>query len=78
MNSDIEQALGRYSLITITGTGEIMVEGLRGILDYDAETFRVNTINGIVVVTGKNLEISALTAEAVILQGRISSVEFCI
>ena len=78
MNSDIDQALGRYSLITITGTGEIMVEGLRGILDYDAETFRVNTINGIVVVTGRDLEISALTADEVILKGKISSVEFCV
>ena len=78
MNSDIDQALGRYSLITITGGSEIMVEGLRGILDYDEETFRVNTINGIVVVTGRNLEISALTAEEVILKGRISSVEFCL
>ncbi len=69
--------LGRYSLITVTGNSELMVEGLRGILDYDAETFRVNTVSGIVVVTGRDLEITSLTAEEVVLKGRISSVEFC-
>ena len=51
MASEIEKTvLGRYSLITVTANTELLVEGLRGILDYDAETFRVNTISGIVVV----------------------------
>lgn len=77
MNSDIDRALGRYSLITVTGNSEIMVEGLRGILDYDAETFRVNTVSGMIAVTGRGLEIAALTAEEVVLKGKISSVEFC-
>ena len=78
MASEIERSLlGRYSVITVTGSSELLVEGLRGILDYDAETFRVNTVSGIVVVTGTGLEISALTAEEVMLKGKISSVEFC-
>lgn len=77
MSGEVEQALGRYSLITVTGNSEILVEGLRGILDYDAETFRVNTVSGIIVVMGSGLEISALTAEEVMLKGKISSVEFC-
>lgn len=75
---DIEKnILGRYSLITVTGNSEILVEGLRGILDYDAETFRVNTVSGIVIVTGSNLELASLTAEEVVVKGKISSVEFC-
>ncbi len=78
MASEIEKTvLGRYSLITVTANTELLVEGLRGILDYDAETFRVNTISGIVVVTGRGLEIASLTAEEVLIKGKISSVEFC-
>lgn len=78
MASELEKnIIGRYSLITITGNSEILIEGLRGILDYDAETFRVNTVNGIVAVMGSGLEITALTAEEVMLKGKISSVEFC-
>lgn len=69
--------LGRYSLLTIVGNSEILVEGLRGILDYSGETFRVNTLSGIIIVTGSELEISALTSEEVALKGKISSVEFC-
>ncbi len=78
MASEIEKTvLGRYSLITVTANTELLVEGLRGILDYDAETFRVNTVSGIVVVTGRALEIASLTAEEVLIKGKISSVEFC-
>lgn len=71
------EVLGRYSLLTITGAEEILIEGLRGILDYGAETVRVNTVSGIVIIMGSGLEISALTAEELLLKGKISSVEFC-
>ncbi len=72
-----KEVFGRYSLLTITGSTEILIEGLRGILDYSAETVRVNTVSGIAVITGSGLEISALAAEELLLKGKISSVEFC-
>lgn len=68
--------LGRYSLITMTGNSEVIIEGLRGILDYDCDSFRANTISGIVAITGSALSIEGLTAEEVCLKGRIVSVEF--
>ncbi len=71
-----KNVLGRYSLITLTGNSEILIEGLRGILDYDCDTLRVNTVSGIVAVTGSGLTIEGLTAEEVSLKGRIVSVEF--
>lgn len=72
-----KNVLGRYSLLTVVGNSEVMVEGLRGILDYNSETFRVNTVSGILLITGAQLEISSLTAEEVSLKGKISSIEFC-
>ncbi len=78
LNEFEKNVLGRYSLLTIVGNSELMVEGLRGILDYNSETFRVNTVSGILIVTGSGLEISSLTAEEVSLKGKIVSVEFCI
>ncbi len=68
--------LGRYSLITLTGNSEMLIEGLRGILDYDCDALRVNTVSGIVAVTGSELTIKGLTAEELSLKGRIVSVEF--
>lgn len=73
-----KNVLGRYSLITIAGGSELIVEGLRGILDYSGETLRVNTVSGIVLVMGAELEITSMTAEELTLKGRISSLEFCI
>lgn len=68
--------LGRYSLITMTGNSEVIIEGLRGILDYDCDMFRANTVSGIVAVTGSELSIEGMTAEEVSIKGRIVSVEF--
>lgn len=68
--------LGRYSLITMVGNSELLVEGLRGILDYSAESLRVNTISGIILIMGAGLEITALTAEEISVKGKINSLEF--
>lgn len=67
---------GRYSLITLIGNSEISIEGLRGILDYDSELLRINTVSGIVALTGCNLTIEAMTPEEVYIKGKITSVEF--
>ena len=70
--------LGRYSLITIVGSSELLVEGMRGILDYSAESLRVNTISGILLIMGADLEITTLTSEEISVKGKISSIEFCL
>lgn len=67
---------GRYSLITLIGNSEISIEGLRGILDYDSELLRINTVSGIVALTGCKLTIEAMTPEEVYIKGKITSVEF--
>ena len=70
--------LGRYSLITIVGSSELLVEGMRGILDYSAESLRVNTISGILLIMGTELEIASLTSEEISVKGKINSIEFCL
>lgn len=77
--SELEKnLLARYSLITVVGSEQMMVEGLRGILDYSAETLRVNTLSGVILIMGAGLEITSMTAEALSLKGKITSLEFCI
>ncbi len=77
--ADIEKKLlVRYSLITLVGNSELMVEGLRGILDYSADTLRINTVSGILLIMGAGLEITSLTAEELSVKGKIISLEFCI
>ena len=73
-----KNVLGRYSLITMVGSSELLIEGMRGILDYSPETLRVNTVSGMLLIMGTELEISSLTAEELSLKGKIRSLEFCI
>ncbi len=77
--SELEKnLLARYSLITVVGSSELMVEGLRGILDYSAETLRINTLSGVLLIMGAGLEITSMTAEELSLKGKITSLEFCV
>ena len=76
--SEFEKAIGRYSLITMIGSSELMIEGMRGILDYSGESLRINTVSGMLLIMGVGLEITAMTAEEISLKGKIKSLEFCV
>lgn len=76
--SEFEKVIGRYSLITMIGNSELLIEGMRGILDYSGESLRVNTVSGMLLIMGVGLEITSLTAEELSLKGKINSLEFCV
>lgn len=60
----------------IIGNKSVVIDNFKGIIDYDASFFRVNTRESIIKISGDNLEISAITDESVRLCGTIFSVEF--
>ena len=62
--------------IEILGCNEITVENFRGILDYDENSFKINTGSGIIKVDGKDLMIASVTDESVSLRGSIIKIEF--
>lgn len=62
--------------IEITGNSEINIENLRGILDYDENSFKINTRSGIVKIDGSGLILSSVTDENVCLKGNIIRIEF--
>lgn len=60
--------------ITIIANTEINIEGHKGILMFTENEIQVNTKQGIVVVTGRNLEISYLGGSTITLKGFFNSV----
>lgn len=52
------------------------VDNFKALLDFSSEGIRINTSDGVVRITGRNLEIGVVTDENVSVKGRIVSLEF--
>lgn len=63
--------------IVFNSCREALVEGSKGILEYNNEKVRLNCGKCILKFCGDNLCIRALNTEAVIITGEIVHFEFC-
>ena len=60
----------------IVGKSEVVIENFRGILDYNDDSFKINTKSGIIKIEGTDLVIESITDESVCLKGNIIRLEF--
>ena len=58
------------------GKSEVVIENFRGILDYNDDSFKINTKSGIIKIDGTDLVIESITDESVCLKGNIIRLEF--
>lgn len=62
--------------ITMVGNLQIYIENHKGIIEYNKERIRINTNNGIIRIIGKDMYISNIVTEEIIIIGQIESLEF--
>ncbi len=70
-----EVALG-YSLVSITGNTELIIENYRGILEFNDELIRVLGKLGQIKIYGKHLKIEYYTNEEMKIRGTIEGIEY--
>ncbi len=63
-------------LISFIGREEVSIENYKGILEYGEETVRVSTATGILRLTGSGLCIKQLSAECLVVTGKVEKMEF--
>lgn len=71
-----EELFLNLSKVTIVGKKEVSIENYKGIIEYENEVIRVNTSDGIIKISGKNLEIISIITEEILIGGNICGVEF--
>lgn len=69
-------SLSNIARIELTGNRRAVVEGCRGILEYDDGIIRLNTCSGVVRFVGRDLSMSCLTEDNAVVTGTLLSVEF--
>lgn len=62
--------------IDFTGNQEALVEGCTGVIEYNDHIIRLNTDQFILKFTGRNLQVSCMTEESMIVKGFIVSLEY--
>jgi len=60
--------------VAMTGDEEIMVTNHKGLLEYSGGCVRLSTVLGIMKIFGTNLVLKEITAESVMIAGKIQSV----
>ena len=63
--------------IELNGNREALVEGCKGIVEYNDSTVRLNTAAGQIRFSGRSLQIACMTEDSMILRGYILGLEYC-
>ena len=62
--------------LPLVGQEEVTVENHKGLLEYSAETIRIATGAGRLLLTGEGLELKQMSAACIVVKGRIFRLEF--
>ena len=65
-------------LLTVLGNMEISIENYGGIIEYTDCLIRIRTKMGKIIISGKKLQVNYYTNDEMKIQGRISSIEYCV
>ena len=69
------EALAGLPKVEITGRGRLTVENHRGLLEYTRERIEINGGRIMITVRGDSLSIRAMSADALLIEGVVVSVE---
>lgn len=70
------EVCGNRPKVTAIGRGEVLIENFKGIMDFQEGMIRINTNNGVIKVSGNNLNIREITNEEIIIGGKISNIDY--
>ena len=60
----------------LMGNSQLNIENIRGVLDYNESSIKVNTTVGIIKIEGDELFIDNISDENIFIKGRIIRMEF--
>ena len=71
-----DTALPGNSHIEISGNREVIVDGCKGVLQYDEDVIKLNAGRLVIKFSGSDLRIHSMQSEQALISGQIISIEF--
>ncbi len=63
--------------IIFNSCSEVLIEGSKGILEYNTDSVRINGGRFVLKFVGEDLSIRALNYDEIIINGTVAAFEFC-
>ncbi len=76
LRDKLKEETGFSSVLEVYGTGELMLTGCKGLLDFSDQFVLCDTVSGIVRVYGKELSVCAYRADLLLVCGCIRDISF--
>lgn len=73
---NIKEDLFEKAQIEISGNNEIVIQGTKGIIEYQPELIRINLRENELDIHGEKLTISCLTSDSLTVSGIITKLEW--
>lgn len=70
-----QEILTTIPKITIIGFEKMLIENYKGILEYQDFYIRISTFTGILNINGFNLNLQEMTADELLILGKIESID---
>lgn len=74
LSGDVESTLSRVPLVEIAGKDRVLIENHYGICEYGCDKICVKIKDGLICINGKDLSLSLISKERVVITGRLESV----
>ncbi len=71
-----EEIMLNLPLITFTGRTNMSIENYKNIVEYSQKRIRISTTDGVITIDGINLSLKELTKNLIVIDGKISNLEF--
>lgn len=73
-STDINENILKLPLVEIVGCNRVLIENHMGVCDYGTQQIIIRVPKGSICVCGKQLELSQMTKEVLVVTGLITSV----
>lgn len=74
----IDMDIVKGAHIELFSNKELILEGCRGVFEYDENYIRLRLANGSMVLCGSNFDIRLYEENTITIKGNISTIEFCV
>jgi len=63
-------------LVTATGSGEVIVENYKNLIEFTDTKIRIRVKNGVIAINGEQLVLQQVTTECLLIAGRVSGISY--
>ena len=77
-NTDFEKALLMGARIELLSNTQAVIEGCKGVIEYNDNYLKLRLLEGAIVLVGDNFDIVSFEEKTICIKGKINSLEFAV